>query len=93
MSATRAHQVGLVSEVVPRVELHAAAEWAATCIASQPTLPVQGTVRNLWHARDMARSQALALAYAMVGLGTDQASIEEGQRAFASGKRVDWKLR
>jgi len=93
MSAQRAHQIGMVSEVVPADELRDAAQWVASRIASQPTLPIQGTVRNLWHARDMNRSQALAMAYAMVGLGTDQASIDEGQRAFSSGKRVDWKLR
>ena len=74
-------------------KLRDAAQWAASRIASQPALPVQGTVRNLWHARDMNRSQALAMAYAMVGLGTDQASIDEGQKTFASGERVEWKLR
>jgi enoyl-CoA hydratase/carnithine racemase len=93
MSAKRAHEIGMVSEVVPADELRDKAQWAASRIASQPALPVQGTVRNLWHARDMNRSQALALAYAMVGLGTDQASIDEGQKTFASGERVKWRLR
>ena len=93
MSAKRAFDVGLVSEVVPVDQLRDTAQWAASRIASQPTLPVQGPVRNLWHARDMGRSQALAMAYAMVGLGTDQDSIAEGQKTFASGQRVEWKLR
>ena len=31
--------------------------------------------------------------YAFVGLGTDQASIAEGQAFFESGKRIDWRLR
>ncbi|MBA3655501.1 MAG: enoyl-CoA hydratase/isomerase family protein [Actinobacteria bacterium] len=93
MSAKRAHEIGMVSEVVPAAELRDTAQWVASRIASQPALPVQGTVRNLWHARDMSRSQALAMAYAMVGLGSDPASIDEGQKVFASGQRVEWRLR
>ncbi len=93
MSAKRAHEIGMVSEVVPAAELRDTAQWVASRIASQPALPVQGTVRNLWHARDMSRSQALAMAYAMVGLGSDQGSIDEGQKVFASGQRVEWRLR
>jgi enoyl-CoA hydratase/carnithine racemase len=93
LSARRAYEVGLVSEVVPAEGLKEAAAWAAAAIASAPPLPIQGTVRAIWTARELARSQALGLGYAFVGLGTDQASLQEGQRAFASGKRVEWRLR
>ena len=31
--------------------------------------------------------------YAFIGLGTDEASLAEGQQTFASGKRIDWRLR
>jgi enoyl-CoA hydratase/carnithine racemase len=93
LSARRAHEVGLVSEVVPGDQLHEAASWAAGVIASQPALAIQGTVRSIWAARELGRSQALAFAYALVSLGTNQDSIQEGQEAFASGKRVEWKLR
>ena len=93
LSAQRAHAVGLVSEVVPADDLHAAAAWAAEAIASQPALAVQGTLRALWAARELTRSQALALGYAYIGLGTDRDSLREGQQTFASGKRTPWKLR
>jgi enoyl-CoA hydratase/carnithine racemase len=93
LSAKRAHEIGLVSEVVPADQLHESASWAAGVIASQPALAIQGTVRSIWAARELSRAQALSFAYALVALGTDQNSIQEGQQAFASGRRVDWKLR
>ncbi|MHB8450784.1 MAG: enoyl-CoA hydratase/isomerase family protein [Mycobacteriales bacterium] len=93
MSAVRAHQVGLVSEVVPADRLREAADWVARTIAAAPALAVQATVRATWAAHDLGRRDALALGYAYVGLGTSRESIDEGQRAFASGERVAWRLR
>jgi enoyl-CoA hydratase/carnithine racemase len=93
LSARRAFEIGLVSEVVPGDQLSSAAGRVAHVIASQPPLAIQGTVRALWAGLDHTRRQALELAYAYVGLGTNQASLAEGQRAFASGQRVKWVLR
>jgi enoyl-CoA hydratase/carnithine racemase len=93
LSAQRAYETGLVSEVVPKEQLHEATAWAANAIAAQPQLAIQGTVRAIWAAREFSNRQAVALAYAYVALGTDQESIAEGQEMFASGKRIDWKLR
>ncbi len=93
LSAARAHEVGLVSEVVALADLHDAAAWAADAIAAQPQLAVQGTVRAIWAARELSNRQAVALGYAFVGLGTDQDSIAEGQQLFESGKRIEWRLR
>lgn len=93
LSAKRAHEIGLVSEVVAADKLRETAAWAAEAIASAPPLAIQGTVRAIWAARELTRSQALSLGYAYVGMGTNQESIRQGQVAFASGKRVKWKLR
>jgi enoyl-CoA hydratase/carnithine racemase len=93
MSAQRAHQIGMVSEVVPGDELHAAAKWAADAVASAPPLAIEGTVRAIWSGLEHTRSQALGLGYAYVGMGTNAESIQQGQKAFASGKRTEWKLR
>ena len=93
MSAKRAHEIGLVSEVVPQDKLREAVQWAAEAIASAPALAVQGTLRAIWAARELSRSQALGLGYAFIGLGTNRDSIAEGQKVFASGKRIDWRLR
>ena len=93
LSAQRAYEIGLVSEVVPKEELVEATGRAATAIASQPALAIEGTVRAIWAARELGHRRALELGYAFVGLGTDQDSIAEGQKAFESGKRIDWRLR
>lgn len=93
MTAQRACEVGLVSEVVAADKLFDAARWAAEAIASQPALAVQGTLRAIWAARELSRSQALSLGYAFIGLGTNRDSLREGQQAFASGKRIQWKAR
>ena len=93
MSAGRAHQIGLVSEVVPIGDLRATADWAANAIASAPPLAIEGTVRAIWSGLEHSRSQALALGYAYVGMGTNAESIRQGQEAFASGTRIEWRLR
>jgi enoyl-CoA hydratase/carnithine racemase len=93
LSAKRAYEIGLVSEVVPLEKLREAADWAARVIASQPPLAIQGTLRAIWTGQELTRSQALSMAYAYVSLGTNPASIQEGQKAFASKKRPQWKLR
>ena len=93
MSARRAHQIGLVSEVVPGDELREAAAWAATAIASQPPLAVGGTVRALWAGLELSRRQALEHAFLFTRIGTDPELIRSGQEQFASGKRIDWRLR
>jgi len=93
MSAARAFQIGMVSEVVPGSHLAERAHDVAVMIASQPRLAVEGTVRAIWSTREMPQRQAVQLGYAYVAMGTDQASIAEGQQRFASGNRVEWKLR
>ena len=70
MSAKRAYEIGLVSEVVPLEQLPEAAGWVAERIAEKPPLAVQGTLRALWAARDLPRSQALELGYTFVKMGT-----------------------
>jgi enoyl-CoA hydratase/carnithine racemase len=93
MSARRAHQVGLVQEIVSGGDLLARAQQIAAEIASSPPRAVQGTVRSIWLAREMSRTQALAMARVYIGLGSDQASIAEGQRVFESGKRIEARTR
>ena len=92
MSAARAHQVGLVSEVVPLSELMVRALWVARAIASAPVLAVQGTLRAVWMAHETARSQAIATASTLVSLGTAEENIASGQRDFKQS-RPEWRLR
>ena len=93
MSAERAHQIGLVSEICPVAELHERAQWIAEEIASYPPLAVQGTVRALWAARDLGHKQALDQAYTFIAMGTSAAGMRAGQDQFSSGRRQEWRLR
>ncbi len=93
LSAERAFQLGLVSEVVPLERLREAAGWVAETIATMPTLAVQGTLRAIWATRELTRTQALGQGYTFVGLGNRADQLEEGQRQFASGRRVRPRVR
>jgi enoyl-CoA hydratase/carnithine racemase len=93
MSATRAHQIGLVTEVVPRAELLDRAGWAARVIADAPPLVIQGTLRAIWTAHQVGRQSGIDLANLFTRIGSDAAAFEAGQQRFASGQRVEWRLR
>lgn len=93
LSAARAHQVGLVSEVVPAAELTAAATWAAEVIASQPPAATVATVRSLWAARELAPGTAEDLGAVLLHLGMSKESLDEGAAAFSSEKRIEPRTR
>ncbi|MEU8522657.1 enoyl-CoA hydratase/isomerase family protein [Streptomyces sp. NBC_01216] len=69
ISARRAYETGLVSELTEPGGALAAARRVAAVIASYPTEAVQGTVRALWSAKEAGRAPALALAPHLVTLG------------------------
>jgi enoyl-CoA hydratase/carnithine racemase len=93
MSAQRALEIGLVSEVVPREDLRERAGWAARAIADAPEIAIQGTVRALWTALELSRSQALSVANLFTRIGSDPAAFAQGQERFASGHRIEWRKR
>jgi enoyl-CoA hydratase/carnithine racemase len=92
MSAARAHQVGLVSEVVPADQLMERAMWVANAIASAPVLAIQGTLRAVWMAHETTRKNALAQVSTLVSLGTDHSNLSAGEEVF-KGARPEWRLR
>ncbi|MFJ2259598.1 enoyl-CoA hydratase/isomerase family protein [Streptomyces sp. NPDC087844] len=69
VSARRAYEVGLVSEVTARGESVTAAVRCAAVISSYPPAAVQGTVRALWSAQEATRSTALSQAPHLIALG------------------------
>jgi enoyl-CoA hydratase/carnithine racemase len=92
MSAQRAHEIGLVSEICPSAELHERVEWAARTIADSLPLGIQGTVKALWAGADMSRRQALEVANHLCRIGSDPRELMKGQERF-SGARREWRLR
>ena len=94
MSAERAHQMGLVSEVVPQAELLERAMWVARAIASAPVMAIQGTLRAIWMTHEVTRREALSQVSTYVALGTLFDNIAEGQETFQGiRERPEWKLR
>ncbi len=93
MSAARALQIGLVQEVVPGADLVPRAQQLAREIAEGEPVAVQGSLRSVWLAQELTRTQALRMADIYVGLGNDLDLIAAGQERFAAGKRVDWRVR
>lgn len=69
ISARRAYETGLVSELTPPGGALDAALAAAAVVAGHPTEAVQGTVRALWSVHETARARALAHAPHLVALG------------------------
>jgi enoyl-CoA hydratase/carnithine racemase len=93
LTASRAHEIGLVSEVVPADQLRAAARQAAEVIAAQSPLAIQATIRALWYAQEVGYRQALDVGKTLVMLGTDQSVLSENQKVFQAGARKPWRTR
>ncbi|WP_221352348.1 enoyl-CoA hydratase/isomerase family protein [Streptomyces beigongshangae] len=85
VSARRAYEVGLVSEVTAPGGALPAAVRCATVIASYPPEAVRGTVRALWSAQEATRTAALSQAPHLVSLGNlppaAQAELFDTRRA------------
>lgn len=89
MSAGRAYEIGLASEIVTGDALAGRAAEIAAVIAAAPTAAVQATVRNLWLSHEPARRNALDIAPLVYFAGWSGSDIEAGQTQFASGHRVE----
>ena len=93
ISAARAMEIGLVTEVVPLADLPAAAHRIAAAIASQPPTAVQASLRSLWAARELTRAQMLDVGNTFLNLAMSEAALAEGQAVFRSGERIDPTIR
>lgn len=93
ISASRALEMGLVTEVVPGPDLLAAAHRVASAIASQPPTAVQASLRTLWAARELTRAQTLELGNTFLNLAMNAGALAEGQQVFSSGQRIEPKIR
>jgi enoyl-CoA hydratase/carnithine racemase len=93
ISAERAYQVGLVSEVVPLDQLRDAVQRLAGTIAASPALAVEATLKAVWTAFEVGRRQGLEMGYSFIAMGMTEQSLAEGQQQFSSGERVEWRLR
>ncbi len=69
ITAATALRIGLVTEVVPRVDLHDRADELARSIAARNPIAIQGTVRAIWEAMELPRTAAFehGISYTQIG--------------------------
>ena len=88
MSAPRALQIGLVSEVVPGPDLWDRADSLARRIAAKPPLAVQGTVKAVWDSMSMSVQAAREIPLQYPQIGNDAGKLD-----LKSAARPEWELR
>lgn len=93
ISAARALEIGLATEVVSGPDLAAAAHRIASAIASQPPTAVQASLRALWAALEVSRSQMLEMGSTFLNLAMSAEALAEGQATFSSGQRIEPTIR
>ncbi|WP_405645319.1 enoyl-CoA hydratase/isomerase family protein [Streptomyces sp. NBC_00019] len=90
ISAQRAHETGLVSELTePGAALETAVR-CATVIAGYPPEGVQGTVRALWAAREAALAAGFVQAPHLISLGN---LPDERQAELFAARRPEFRTR
>jgi len=90
MSARRALEIGLVSELVPYADLWDRAAELARIVAAKPPIAVQGTVKAVWQARDMPSLDAQRVGWQSAQLGNPIATAQVSRDGFA---KPTWTLR
>ncbi len=93
ITARRAHEVGLVNEVVPVADLHAAAQAMAERIAANAPLSVLAGKRTVGLIAEHPLSEAFRAADAIWEPVYLSADAQEGPAAFAQKRRPVWKGR
>ena len=93
ITAETALRIGLVTEVVPHIDLLHTAEQLAISIAESSPWAVQGTLRAIWAALDLGRLGGKSIATSLLSTSTDPDAIKEGSNSFISGKRTEPRSR
>lgn len=93
IGATRAHQLGLVSDVVAAEDLLAEGRRLAAIVASAPPAAVQGSVRAVWNAVHSVWAASLEHAIQYPTVGNDPAGRESGLEQLKSTPRPEVRTR
>ena len=93
IKAARAHELGLINEVVPRAELDAdVVRWTAAILACAPlSLKASKQVVRQTATLSLAPAQAVRLPALIDALQSDEA--DEGVRAFQEKRKPAWRGR
>jgi len=90
MSAARAHELGLVDELVEQDQLMKAAREMAALIAANSPAAVQRSKQAIWQSREMGYTHATEYGWAMVRMHWGHADFREGPKAFSEKRPPNW---
>jgi enoyl-CoA hydratase/carnithine racemase len=93
MSAQRAYEVGLVTEVVPHAKLMDRARELAAMICTNAPLAVWGTKMGILQGLDLPVAQAEEIAAGYLEVNEQSDDYKEGPRSFVEKRKPDWKAR
>ncbi|HEY1988049.1 MAG TPA: enoyl-CoA hydratase/isomerase family protein [Acidimicrobiales bacterium] len=86
ISAQKAEQIGLVSQVVPASELAEVTRGLALTIASYSPAAVQASLRTVWASRELLPGQMVELGNLFLNLATSPESLRSSQEGFEKRK-------
>lgn len=93
ISAQRAHEIGLVNEVVPKDELMPRAREWARHIATLSPATVQASIKAMWTSLDVGMRSGFDVAYRYVlQHQLTHPDYHEGMRAFAEKREPVWTV-
>jgi len=93
MSAQRAYEVGLVTEVVPHDQLMARARELAEALCKNAPLAVWGTKMGILQGLGLPIEQAEEIAVGYLKVVEPSEDHAEGPRAFVEKRKPVWKVR
>jgi enoyl-CoA hydratase/carnithine racemase len=93
MSAQRAYEVGLVTEVVPHERLMERARELAALVCQNAPLAVWGTKMGILQGLGLPIAQAEEIAAGYLEVNEQSDDFHEGPRAFVEKRKPAWKAR
>lgn len=91
ISAQRAYELGIVSQVVGAGELRAAAAELAAAVATNSPTAMRATKKALWHSLEVGLSEAKAAAASEIWRLRNHPDHAEGVRAWREKRPADWQ--
>jgi enoyl-CoA hydratase/carnithine racemase len=91
MSAERAHQLGLVGDVVPAAQLLPRARELASRIAAHSPAALAASKRAIWESLNRGLDDSLAHAWDIISDHVDHPDSREGPAAFAERREPAWQ--
>jgi enoyl-CoA hydratase/carnithine racemase len=91
ISAQRAYELGIVSDVVPADQLRETAGRLAAAVATNSPTAMRATKRALWHALEVGLSEAKSAASEEIWRLRNHPDHAEGARAWREKRPAKWQ--